>query len=223
MRIGVLGTGMVGRTIGGKLVEGGHEVRMGSRTSDSEDARKWSAAAGGGASHGTFASAAAFGDVVFNCTAGTASLSALEMAGPENLAGKILIELANPLDFSQGMPPTLTVCNSDSLGERIQRAFPDVRVVKTLNTVNCVVMVNPRLVPGDHNLFLSGNDHDAKVQVTAWLGEWFGWKRECLVDLGDITSARGPEMLLPLWVRLYGTFKDPHFNFHVVRGGPAST
>lgn len=216
MKIGVLGTGMVGKTIGKKLIERGHQVRMGSRSAGNEKAREWVGGAGEGASEGSFADAAEFGEVLLNCTAGTASLDALRQAGEENLRGKILIDISNPLDFSRGMPPSLTVCNTDSLGEQIQAAFPDARVVKTLNTTNCQVMVDPSRVPGDHTLFMSGNDAEAKAQVAAWLGEWFGWRRENIIDLGDITTARGPEMLLPLWVRLLGVLKTPHFNFHVV-------
>ena len=219
MKIGVLGTGGVGRTIADKLLSAGHDVRMGSRTASSQKASSWAASAGPHASHGTFADAAAFGQVIFNCTAGTGSLSALEMAGRENLAGKILIDLSNPLDFSRGMPPTLTVSNDDSLGERIQRAFPEARVVKTLNTVTARVMVEPTLVPGDHVLFLSGNEPDAKAQVAEWLSSWFGWKRKNLIDLGDITSARGVEMYLSLWIRMMLAKGNPFFNVAVVSGG----
>jgi predicted dinucleotide-binding enzyme len=138
MRIGILGTGMVGQAIGSKLIQLGHEVKMGSRTADNEKATQWVKANGVRASQGTFADAAAFGEILFNCTAGMASLDALRMAGPANLKDKILIDIANPLDFSKGMPPTLAICNTDSLGEQIQRAFPDVKVVKTLNTMNCL-------------------------------------------------------------------------------------
>lgn len=216
MRIAVLGTGMVGTAIAGKLVQLGHQVRMGSRTAGNEMAAAWASAAGAGASHGTFADAAAFGELVFNCTSGAGSLEALGAAGAENLRGKILIDIANPLDFSRGMPPSLFVCNTDSLGEQIQRAFPDTLVVKTLNTVNCELMVDARrLADGDHTLFLSGNDAQAKAQVRELLGSWFGWKD--LIDLGDITTARGTEQLLPIWVRLYGAMGTPHFNFKVVR------
>jgi predicted dinucleotide-binding enzyme len=129
MKVGVLGTGSVGRTIGTKLVELGHEVTMGSRSATNEHAAEWAASAGDGASHGTFADAAAFGELVFNCTAGTVSLDALDAAGEENLSGKILVDVANALDFSKGRPPSLTVCNDDILGEHIQIAFPDAQVV----------------------------------------------------------------------------------------------
>ncbi len=219
MKIGILGTGTVGTTIGSKLTERGQQVMLGSRTPDNQAAAGWVQSAGEGASQGTFADAARFGEVVFNCTPGAVSLEVLRQAGEENLRGKILIDVSNPLDFSRGMPPSLTICNTDSLGEQIQAALPDTRVVKTLNTLNCFIMVDPTLVPGDHNLFLSGNDAGAKQRVAELLGEWFGWKRENLIDLGDISTARGTEMLLPLWVRLLGALQTPQFNFRVVMGG----
>lgn len=215
MKIGILGTGVVGQTIGTKLVSLGHDVKMGARVAANEKAEKWVKDTGARATHGTFADAAAFGEIVFNCTSGMASLDALRQAGARNLDGKILIDVANPLDFSKGMPPTLSVCNTDSLGEQIQRAFPNARVVKTLNTMNTSVMVDPRLVPGDSDVFVSGNDVAAKAQVTEILKNWFGWRS--VIDLGDITSARGTEMLLPIWLRLWGTFKTPNINFHIAR------
>ena len=165
MKYGVLGTGMVGKTIAGKLAELGHEVVMGSRTADNAEARAWAEETGAQASHGTFADAAGAAGVVFNCTAGGASLEALLAAGEGNLAGKLLVDVANPLDFSQGMPPTLSVMGDDSLGEQIQRTFPTARVVKTLNTINCRVMVQPGRVPGDHDVFVCGNDEAAKAEV----------------------------------------------------------
>ena len=215
MKIGILGTGVVGQTIGTKLVSLGHDVKMGARAAANEKAEKWVKENGARATHGTFADAAAFGEIVFNCTSGMASLDALRQAGARNLDGKILIDVANPLDFSKGMPPTLSVCNTDSLGEQIQRAFPGARVVKTLNTMNTNVMVDPRIVPGDSDVFVSGNDAAAKAQVTEILKSWFGWRS--VIDLGDITTARGTEMLLPIWLRLWGTFKTPNINFHIAR------
>jgi 8-hydroxy-5-deazaflavin:NADPH oxidoreductase len=202
MRIGVLGTGNAGRTIASALLSNGHEVRLGSRTAGNEAAVAWAQEIGGPASEGTFADAAGFGELLVNATAGAASLDALALAGAEQLAGKVLIDVANPLDFSKGMPPTLTVCNDDSLGEQIQRAYPDVRVVKSLNTVNASVMVDPSLVPGTHTVFVAGNDADAKAQVGDLLQE-FGWPASSILDLGDIGGARGMEMYLPLWLRLW--------------------
>jgi predicted dinucleotide-binding enzyme len=215
MKIGILGTGMVGNTLGSKLARSGHEVKMGSRSANNEKAAEWAKATGANASQGTFAEAAAFGELVFNCTGGTVSLEALKLAGAENLAGKILIDCANPLVFSNDAPPSLSVCNTDSLGEQIQRAFPAAKVVKTLNTVNCSVMVNPSVVAGDHDIFVSGNDPGAKAKVVEMLKDWFGWKS--VIDLGDITTARGTEMLLPLWLNLMGVLQTPRFNFNIVR------
>ncbi len=215
MRIGVLGTGNVGTTIGSKLVELGHDVKMGSRNVANAKAAEWAKANGEHATYGTFSDAAAFGEIIFNCTNGANTLQALEMAQAANLKGKILIDLSNPLDFSKGMPPTLTVCNTDSMGEQIQRAYPDTRVVKTLNTVNTSVMVTPRQTPGDHVVFVGGNDSGAKVKVKEILTDWFGW--QSVIDLGDITSARAVEMYLPLWLRLRGALQTPQFNIEIAK------
>lgn len=212
----MLGTGTVGQTLATKLVELGHEVRMGSRDAANEKAREWAASAGENASAGTFADAAAFGELVLNCTPGAVSLEALERAGDDALRGKVLVDVSNPLDFSRGMPPTLTVCNDDSAGERIQRRFPETRVVKALNTVNASVMVQPTTVPGEHDLFVAGDDGEAKGRVVELL-ESFGWPRERVVDLGGIDGARAMEMYLPLWVRLFQTFGTPHVNVRVAR------
>jgi predicted dinucleotide-binding enzyme len=216
MKIAILGTGMVGNAIGTKLIALGHEVKMGSRTNTNEKAIAWANAAGQNASNGTFAEAAAFGEIIFNCTKGEASVEVLRQAGEENINEKILIDISNALDFSKGMPPTLSICNDDSLGETIQRAFPDVKVVKTLNTMNCNIMVNASTVAGDHNVFVSGNDSDAKAEVKKLLND-FGWSDKNIIDLGDISTARGTEQLLPIWVRLMGTLRTSNFNFHIVK------
>lgn len=218
MKIGILGTGIVGQTLGSGLVANGHQVMLGARSDKNENARNWVKATCRGASHGTFSSAALFGQLVFNCTAGNASLEALQTAGRKNLAGKILIDVANPLDFSKGMPPTLTICNTDSLGEQIQRHFPETKVVKALNTVNCAVMVNPALVPGDHDLLVCGNDADAKRTVIEFIVREFGWNKANVRDAGGITSARGLEMYLPLWLTLYMQYGRPHLNIHLQVG-----
>jgi hypothetical protein len=212
--IAILGTGMVGDSIGTKLVSLGHKVKMGSRTANNEKATAWATRNGELASNGTFADAAAFGDIIFNCTTGHASLEALQLAGRENLQWKILVDVANPLDFSKGMPPSLTVCNTDSLGEVIQRQFTDVKVVKALNTMNCQLMVNPGLLKDPGNVFVCGNDSDAKAEVESLLRS-FGWER--IIDLGDISAARGTEQILPIWVRLLGKLGTPMFNFSIVQ------
>lgn len=215
MKIGILGTGMVGRTIGAKLVALGHDVRLGARSATNDAAAAWAKAAGERASHGTFADAASFGEIVWNCTSGAASLEALGSAGAEALAGKVLIDVSNPLDFGRGMPPTLFAGNEDSLAEQIQRAFPATQVVKTLNTMNCQLMVDPSRVPGEHDVFVSGDDRRAKGQVVEILRGWLGWKN--VIDLGDLSTARGTESFLPLWLRLYGALGTADFNVHVVR------
>jgi len=207
---------MVGNALATKLVQVGHQVMMGSRTAESEAGRKWRQSAGGKGEIGTFAEAAAFGELVISCTNGANSVGALRQAGEENLRGKILIDVSNPLDMSQ-RPPALTVCNTDSLGETIQREFPKTIVVKALNTVNCEVMINPGIIPGAHNLFICGNDVAAKKKVAQFISENFGWERDNIIDLGDITNSRGTEMFLALWIRLWGVLGTPHFNLHVVR------
>lgn len=217
MRYAVLGTGEVGRTLAGKLVALGHEVTLGSRTKDNAAALAWAQEAGPGRHNGTFADAAAFGEVVVNATGGMVSLQALEAAGAANLAGKLLVDVANPLAFADG-EVVLDPVGSDSLGERIQRAFPEARVVKTLNTVNSAVMVDPSRVPGEHVLFLSGEDTAAKEQTAALLAE-FGWPRERVVDLGGITSARGTEAYLLLWVKAMGALGHADFNVTLQRAG----
>jgi predicted dinucleotide-binding enzyme len=215
MRIGVLGTGIVGRTLGSALVDGGHEVRMGSRTAGNEHAVAWAAQAGEQASEGTFADAAGFGELLVNATSGANSPAVLEAAGAEQLADKVLVDVSNPLDFSTGAL-TLSVCNDDSVGEILQRAFPGLRVVKALNTVTAAVMVRPSLVAGAHTLFLCGDDAGAKAQVAELL-QGFGWPAASLLDLGDITGARAMEMYLPLWARLYGAVGSPVLNVEVRR------
>lgn len=217
MRFGVLGTGWVGKAIATKLVEVGHEVRLGSRHTDSPVVAQWVKENGDRASGGTLAEAAAFAEIVFNCSAGLGTLEALEAAGANNLADKIIIDLANPVIASGRIePPTLDIANTDSLGERIQRRYPASRVVKTLNTINFNVMVNPGLVPGDHVVFVSGDDQGAKDQTAAILGE-FGWPADRIIDLGDITTARGVEMYIGLFSRLFLKYRHVNFNITIVK------
>jgi 8-hydroxy-5-deazaflavin:NADPH oxidoreductase len=220
MKIGVLGTGMVGTTIASALAAKGHAVKIGARQAGKAEAVAWAKATGGQAGQGSFADAAAFGELLFNCTKGEASLAALQAAGAGNLAGKVLVDLSNPLDFSKGMPPSLFVTNTDSLAEQIQRAFPQAKVVKTLNTLNCFLMVQPGALPGPHNIFISGDDAQAKQQTLSLLTNAFGWKTEQVLDLGPLSTARATEGLLALWVRLYGSLGHANFNFHL-NIGPA--
>ena len=226
MKFGVLGTGGVGRTLAAGLVGQGHRVMIGTRNVAQTLMRVKADAMGNppfsawqrenaAVGLGTFAEAAAHGEMVLNCTAGMATREALKAAGEENLNGKVLVDVSNPLDFSHGMPPSLSVCNTDSLGEQIQRAFPDAKVVKTLNTVTARLMVDPGLVAdGEHSIFVSGNDKEAKASVVKIL-QGFGWQD--IVDLGGIASARGTEMWLPLWLELLGAQQTPMFNLKVVK------
>ena len=227
MKIGILGTGIVGQTLAGALAAKGHDVMIGTRDPQATMQRE----SASGASRApfrdwhknnpavklrTFAETARFGEAVINATSGSGAHGAVEGAGAEALGHKVLLDLSNPLDFSKGFPPTLTVSNTDSLAEQLQRAFPRVRLVKTLNTTTAALMVNPAAVgDGDHTMFVAGNDAEAKAQVKGWLGEWFGWRD--VIDLGDVTNARGMEMLLPIWTRLYGALGSPMFNFKIVR------
>jgi predicted dinucleotide-binding enzyme len=211
MKIGMLGTGAVGQTVGTRLVAMGHDVMMGARAADNEKVLGFAQRTGGKA--GTFAEAAAHGDMVINGTRGDTSLAMLSGLAAE-LRAKILLDVSNPLDFSQGFPPHLTVSNTDSLAEQIQRALPDTFVIKSLNTVNCAVMIEPSRVPGHHSVFVSGNDQHAKGRVMDFLRS-LGWVS--IIDLGDITSARAAEQLLPLWVRLLGVLGTADFNIAVMK------
>jgi 8-hydroxy-5-deazaflavin:NADPH oxidoreductase len=216
-KIAVLGTGDVGDTIGSKLIELGYSVVMGSRTLNNEKALAFVAKHNGKASAGTFADAAAYGELIFNCTKGSVALEVLKMAGEDNLKNKIIVDVSNPLDFSKGMPPTLTVCNTNSVGEEIQKAFPSAKVVKALNTIWCGIMVNPGMINnGDHNTFVSGNDAQAKEKVKNILVS-FGWDESNILDLGDITTARGTEMYLALWIRIMGATNSGVYNIKIVK------
>lgn len=225
MKIAVLGTGGVGRAIAGRFAELGHDITIGTRDPLSTLARTESDGMGNppyslwagehpGVRLATFPEAAAGAEVVVNATSGSASLEVLGAAGADNLSGKVLLDIANPLDFSAGMPPTLFVKDTDSLGEQIQRAFPAARVVKSLNTLNANLMVRPDLLPGGSSVFVSGDDADAKALVTTLLAEL---GHTDVIDLGDLSTARGTEMLLPVWLRLMGALGTPMFNFKIVR------
>lgn len=229
-KAGVFGTGVVAQIISEKLASLGHDVMIGTRNmqqtlSRSEKDmfgrpgfRDWHTA-NKNIKLGTFGMAAAFGEVLVNATNGSGALAAMELAGRENLAGKVMLDISNPLDFSRGFPPSLTICNTDSLAEQIQAAYPELKLVKSLNTMNAYIMVNPGMIPGDHTVFMSGNDAGAKADVKSLL-QAIGWENSNILDLGDVTTARGTEMLLPLWVRLYGSLKHGMFNFHIAMGKP---
>ncbi|MBK6539748.1 MAG: NAD(P)-binding domain-containing protein [Flavobacteriales bacterium] len=226
MKIGVFGTGVVGQVIAEKLDSLGHEVMLGTREAKQSLAREGKDSYGrpplkewmgahGKVKLGTFAEAAAHGQLLVNATSGFGAMEALQLAGEANLNGKTMLDISNPLDFSKGFPPSLSVCNTDSLGEQLQRAFPQLNVVKGLNTLTSFLMVAPRNLPEEHHIFLCGNDAGAKAEVRKLLSS-FGWADNEMIDLGDITNARGTEQLLPIWVRLYGAFQNPMFNFKIV-------
>jgi|WetSurMetagenome_2_1015567.scaffolds.fasta_scaffold22688_2 8-hydroxy-5-deazaflavin:NADPH oxidoreductase len=228
MKIGILGTGVVGQTIAEKLVQLGHNIMMGTRDKKATLAKTGKDNFGrpsfsewlknnSKVQFGTYSEAASFGEFLVNATSGVGSIEALKMAGENNLANKVLLDISNPLDFSKGMPPTLTVCNTDSLAEQIQRTFPKSKVVKSLNTLTAMLMVNPGLLSESTNIFLNGNDSIAKSEVKKLL-KTFGWNENDIIDMGDITTARGTEQILPIWVRLWGTLQTPMFNFKIVVG-----
>jgi predicted dinucleotide-binding enzyme len=226
MDIAVLGTGIVGRTLAGRLAELGHSVVIGTRDPEATRARTAQDAMGNPPvsvwldAHldvplSTFHDAAAGAEIVVNATGGSGAVPAVEAAGAEGLDGKVLVDVSNPLDFSQGFPPSLFVKDTDSLAEQIQRAVPGARVVKTLNTMNADLMVHPRqLADGDHSVFVSGDDAAAKHTVTELLTS-FG--HTDVIDLGDLSTARGAEMVLPIWLRLMGAIGKPRFQFKIVR------
>ncbi|MCB9271305.1 MAG: NAD(P)-binding domain-containing protein [Lewinellaceae bacterium] len=228
MKIGIFGTGIVGQTIAEKVADLGHEVMIGTRNVEALLAKsnpdsygrppfkEWLNARSG-IQVATLDETAASCTLLINAMHGMGTIQALGSIDPSHLSGKILLDIANPLDFSQGFPPTLAICNTDSLGEQIQRTFPELKVVKSLNTMNANLMVHPRAIDGDQTVFLSGNDSAAKETVKSLLNS-FGWKEREMIDLGDISTARGTEQLLPIWVRIYAGKGTSLFNFRIVFG-----
>lgn len=223
MKLAIVGTGTVGRTLAVGWASCGHDVVVGTRNplltaerplDDSTSVTVGSVLDDAGIALVALADVAAGADVVVNATNGAASVAALGEVGATALAGKVLLDVANPLDFSNGFPPTLSVCNDDSLAEQIQRQFPAARVVKSLNTVNASVMVEPAQLAAPSAIFLAGDDADAKAIVAGLLAD-LGWEQ--VVDLGDLGAARGMEMYLPLWLRLMGALGTAQFNIAVVR------
>lgn len=219
MNIGILGTGTVGETIASALIDRGHSVLMGSRKAGNEKAQAWAKKRGKLASEGSFDDAVKFGTVLFVCLNGEHALSVMRSVSTEHTAGKIVFDLTNPLDFSQGMPPSiLRDFQNISLGEQIQEALPQAHVIKALNTMNCQVMVDARKVASaHHDLFLCGNDATAKNQAKHFLVDNFYWKPEHLIDLGDIRAARTTEGFVPFWVLVLQATGTPLFNFRVVQ------
>ncbi len=226
MKISVLGTGTVGRVMSAFLQDHGHDVYLGTRdpekTKNNNEKDAWGSPSFAEWYSGnqsirlaTFAEAAEAGELIIIALSGKATVTVMSALPKESVEGKLVWDIANPLDFSNGMPPSLFISNTDSLGEQVQNALPGARVVKTLNTVTAALMVNPGAISGDHSVFMAGNDEDAKSQTASYLQEWFGWKD--IIDLGDITQARGTEMFLPLWVRAYGALQTPMFGVKIVR------
>ena len=223
MKIGIIGSGVVAQTLGTTWISLGHEVAIGTRDPNKVDDKKmmaaslreWRAQTENRGKVVTFQEAAAFGDVLVNATGGTVSIEALKQAGADKVGGKVLVDIANELDHSRGMPPRALAADDRCLAEKIQAAFPNLKVVKTLNTISAIVMVNPKgLAGGDHTVFLSGNDAGAKAQVAELL-RGLGWSD--ILDLGDVSTARGPEMYMGLWLRLWGATRTPAVNIKVQR------
>ena len=217
MKYAVLGTGMVGHTLASKLAALGHEVRMGARSADNAKARDWAAGHGAAAGYGDYADVAGWADRIIFAVNGASLLDVADAVGAEAVAGKTVIDVTNPLDMSQGMPPTLIpeLSNRTSAGEALQARLPGARVVKTLNTMNHQIMVDPSRVPGQHDVFLCGDDDAAKADVTGLLAE-FGWTDP--IDLGPLAAARGTEGLMPFWLRMWGTMGNADFNYRIVAG-----
>ncbi len=216
MKIGVLGTGMVGQALANKLVALGHEVMMGARSADNETAAEWRNQYESNAQVGSFAQAAAFGDIVLLAVKGEIVVQVAEAAGVDNTNGKVVIDVTNPLDFSNGMPPSMipSLSNTTSAGEEVQKVLSGARVVKTLNTMNCDIMVDPSRVPGEHDVFISGDDADAKATVRDLL-QSFGWSDP--IDLGPLSTARGTEGMMPFWLSMWGVVGSANFNYRIVR------
>lgn len=226
MKISVLGTGAVGQAMSQKLTRLGHQVFMGTRNVSESLSRTetdtWGTPGVGSwikensqVELVSFRESVKRGkDLIVFAMNGKAAMECLEGIGEELLGDRIMIDISNPLDFSKGFPPILSICNTESLGEKIQNSFPKLRVVKTLNTVSSAVMVNPDVIQGDHSLFICGNDEAAKAEVVQLLNS-IGWGNRNIIDLGDITSARGTEMMMPLFIRLIGKFQSPLFNINI--------
>ena len=209
MQIAILGTGAVGPALSRGLSAAGHFVVIGTRDPDQTRQREeWA---------GVDLPLAAYQDldaeVFINATSGSGSLPALQAVG-DTLKGKVVIDAANPLDFSSGFPPSLFVSNTGSLAEQLQREFPEARVVKMFNTMANEVMINPRGLGNDSTIFVAGNDASAR-QTAASIAADLGWTD--VFDLGDLTAARGLEMYLPLWIRIFGQLGRPEFNIKVIR------
>jgi predicted dinucleotide-binding enzyme len=214
VKIGILGSGDVGQALGRGFARHGHDVCVGSRTPQSEKLQAWLKETPGKASTGTFAQAAAHGELVVLATLGAAVEEVIDLAGVGAFAGKVVLDATNPLDFSKGMPPGLFVGTTDSLGERVQRKLPRAQVVKCFNTVSNTQMIDPKFTEGAPQMFICGNDADAKKRTDALLRD-LGWPGS--LDVGDIEGARWLEALVPLWVRAGVTLNAWSHAFKVVQ------
>lgn len=199
MRIGILGSGIVGRSLGKGFASNGHDVRLGTRTPEKQEVQEWLKTTKGKVSAGTFSETATYGQIIVLCSLGEATEAVIKVAGMKNFDGKLVIDATNPLDFSKGMPPGLFVGTTDSLGERVQRMLPNAKVVKCFNIVNNQTMINPRMKEGLPDMIICGNDEAAKREVAGLLKE-FGWGEP--IDIGGIDGARWLEAYTALWVRL---------------------
>ena len=209
MQIAILGTGAVGPALAKALSAAGHQVTIGTRDPEQTKAREqWAEVDLPLAAYQDLDA-----DIFINATNGSGSLPALQAVG-DALNGKVLIDASNPLDFSQGFPPSLFVSNTDSLAEQLQREFPDARVVKMFNTMANQVMINPGGLADDTTIFVASNDADARRSAASIAAD-LGWTD--VFDLGDLTAARGLEMYLPLWVRIFAQLGRPEFNIKLVR------
>ena len=226
MKVAVFGTGSVGQTLATRLAGLNHSVTMGTRNVENALAKVGSTDNYGTPSVSDFlekvpsislknyADAAKDASLIVLCTLGAGAKDALAAAG--NIDGKIVLDISNPLDFSKGFPPTLFLSNDTSLGEMLQAEFSNTHIVKSLNTMFNGIMVNPRMLSEDSTVFVSGNNTEAKATVKSILAE-FGWKNSEILDLGDITTARGTEMHLPLWLRIFGATQNGAFNIKIAR------
>ena len=215
-KIGILGTGDVGRRIASRLVKLGYEVKIGSRTATNEKAMEWVSQNGENASAGTFTDAVAFGDIIFNCTKGEIALTVIEMAGIENFTGKTVADITNPLELNNGMPITLLpqYINTTSVAEEVQKLLPKANVVKTLNIVNSELMANGENAPAGTTMMLCGNNEQAKDEIKTLLTQ-FGWKD--ILDLGDLTGARAMEMYSAMWLSVFGATQNVNFTITINR------
>ena len=200
-RVGVLGTGEVGRRLAAGFQSRGHDVMIGSRDPDKPELKEWLNGEGKGVKAGTFAQAAAHGELLVLAVLGDAAESVITEVGPDEFSGKVVIDTTNPLDFSGGFPPKLSICGEDSLGERVQRALPEARVVKAFNTIGNPYFVNPSFSQGAPTMLIAGNDEAAKAAGADVLAD-FGWSD--VVDIGGIEGSRELEAICIAWVKIGG-------------------